>query len=185
MRESPSVRLKAATAALHQRVEDGVDILRRTETLEGTIAFLRKMEAFYRALEPILAERLRDRVPERFLTPRLPRLRSDLDALAPGWQPLPEPPMPTLVDPLGALYVLEGATLGGQIIGRHLTARLGFRSAFFGGEGVGPRWREFRALLDECEEYDAVEASTVATFLSFESAVIEPVAFEAFEVLVA
>lgn len=173
MSESPSARLKSATAVLHQRVEDGVDILRRTETAADAGELLRRMEAFYRALEPLLAEGLQGRVPEEFLLPRVSRLRSDLDALLPGWRQFPAPTIPALEDPLGALYVLEGAALGGQIIGRHLQRRLAFCSAFF-VEGVGPRWRAFRAILDEAVDYDAVEASAIATFLAFENAVVAP-----------
>ncbi len=54
---------------------------------------------------------------------------------------------------LGASYVLEGATLGGQFIARHLETTLGltggngyrfFRS--YGGE-VGARWNDFRTEL--------------------------------------
>ena len=54
---------------------------------------------------------------------------------------------------LGAAYVLEGATLGGQIIARHLEATLGLRHGegyrFFRsyGERVGSQWQEFRAEL--------------------------------------
>ena len=54
---------------------------------------------------------------------------------------------------LGAAYVLEGATLGGQIISRHLETTLGLRDGdgcrFFRsyGERVGSQWQEFRAEL--------------------------------------
>lgn len=150
-----------------------MDILHRTESREGTASMLLRMEAFYRTLEPFLASALRDRVPSEFLAPRAGRLRADLDALSPGWRALPAPEMPTLTDAMGALYVLEGAALGGQVIRRHLLARLGFSSSFF-GEGAGPRWRAFRALLDLCEDYDAVEATAIATFLAFERAVVLP-----------
>jgi heme oxygenase len=55
---------------------------------------------------------------------------------------------------LGALYVLEGATLGGRIILRDLQVRIGDpvdrASRFFGGRGeaAGPMWRCFRTALD-------------------------------------
>jgi heme oxygenase len=54
---------------------------------------------------------------------------------------------------LGAAYVLEGATLGGQVISRHLEETLGLRGgegySFFRsyGERVGSQWQEFRAEL--------------------------------------
>ncbi len=165
--ESPSRRLKAATAALHQRVEDGVDILGRTGNVGATVELLGRMEAFYRAFEPQIAS-------QAFFIARLPRLQIDLDALAPGWSPLPAPSIPRLESPVGGLYVVEGAALGGQIIARHLRERLRFDSTFFGGEGVGPRWRAFRELLDATDDYAAVERSAIATFLAFEAAVVRP-----------
>ena len=54
---------------------------------------------------------------------------------------------------LGACYVLEGATLGGQFIARHLEGTLGLTGGngyrFFRSYGVdvGARWSEFRGEL--------------------------------------
>lgn len=54
---------------------------------------------------------------------------------------------------LGAAYVLEGATLGGQFISRHLEQALGVGrnggARFFQsyGPAVGARWQEFRQEL--------------------------------------
>lgn len=65
------------------------------------------------------------------------------------------PDLPTFAHALGALYVMEGATLGGRIILRDLEPRIGASIAeatrFFGGRGeaVGPMWQSFRAALDE------------------------------------
>lgn len=175
MSEPLSIRLRVATADLHRRVEDGVDILRCTESREGTVELMLRMEAFYRTLEPRLAQALAGLVPDEYLVARAPRLCADLGALSSAWQPLPEPSLPLDADGLGALYVLEGAAIGGQVIARHLDARLGFRSAFFGGEGVGPRWRAFRALLDASDEAGVIEGAT-ATFLAFEAAVVREAA---------
>jgi len=53
----------------------------------------------------------------------------------------------------GCLYVLEGATLGGQIVARHLQASLNLTpetgASYFSGYGVntGPQWKTFCALL--------------------------------------
>jgi heme oxygenase len=54
---------------------------------------------------------------------------------------------------LGAAYVLEGSTLGGQIISRHLEETLGLRGGcgycYFRSYGpdVGAQWKAFRAEL--------------------------------------
>lgn len=74
---------------------------------------------------------------------------------------------------LGALYVFEGATLGGQLISRHLEEKLGLR----GGAGyryycsygpdTGRRWQEFRGLLlaqSAAGDDDAIVAAATETF---------------------
>jgi heme oxygenase len=64
------------------------------------------------------------------------------------------PHLPTFAHALGALYVLEGSTLGGRVILRDLEARIGAGIAgatqFFGGRAstAGPRWQTFKAALD-------------------------------------
>jgi heme oxygenase len=65
------------------------------------------------------------------------------------------PDLPSFAHALGALYVIEGATLGGRLILRDLEPRIGASIAgatrFFGGRGeaVGPMWQSFRSALDE------------------------------------
>ena len=78
---------------------------------------------------------------------------------------------------LGCLYVLEGATLGGQIISRQLEERLaidaGHGGRFFAsyGAAVGEMWQAFGEILVaharglECG--DAIVASGCATFDAF------------------
>ena len=71
------------------------------------------------------------------------------------------------------LYVLEGATLGGQVICRQLGPRLNLSAdaglSFYAsyGELVGPRWKTFCALLTERAEGDPdPEAFTAAAALA-------------------
>jgi heme oxygenase (biliverdin-IX-beta and delta-forming) len=65
---------------------------------------------------------------------------------------LPDTSTPSRV--LGCLYVLEGASLGGQIIRRHIEARLDLAPerglAFFGGYGeeTAAMWRQFSRYLE-------------------------------------
>ncbi|MBC7786130.1 MAG: biliverdin-producing heme oxygenase [Methylophilaceae bacterium] len=73
-----------------------------------------------------------------------------LDAL-PRCNRLPE--LVTAAQLLGCLYVIEGATLGGQIITKHLSARLDITpesgGSFFAGYGhqTGSHWKAFGAGL--------------------------------------
>jgi heme oxygenase len=76
---------------------------------------------------------------------------------------------------LGGLYVTEGATLGGQIISRHLEQTLGLSArrgaAFFSCYGlqVGAMWRAFCAILQTqttAEQDEVVIAAARQTFIS-------------------
>ena len=79
------------------------------------------------------------------------------------------PPLQTRAQLLGALYVLEGSTLGGQVIARQL-AKAGIPArAYFSGhaEQTGSLWKSFTALLTEAatpELADDIVASATLTF---------------------
>ena len=54
----------------------------------------------------------------------------------------------------GALYVMEGSTLGGNVIGKQLKRNPEFEGVefnYFGvyGESTGPYWQEFKSIIDE------------------------------------
>jgi heme oxygenase (biliverdin-IX-beta and delta-forming) len=88
------------------------------------------------------------------------RLARDLKALGKPLLQLANAPtvslpiLPEFPHALGALYVLEGSTLGSQFILRHLTNLLGDKidaaKSFFCGHGeqTNDRWKEFRGSLD-------------------------------------
>jgi heme oxygenase (biliverdin-IX-beta and delta-forming) len=73
------------------------------------------------------------------------------------------------------MYVMEGSTLGGQYIARHVEKTLHFTpgqgNAYFRGysERTGELWREFKSLLTALPETDSdtVIASAKATFAVF------------------
>jgi heme oxygenase len=92
---------------------------------------------------------------------RAPLLAADLASLGWGADAIaalprcPDAPRPrTLAAALGCAYVLEGSTLGGQLIHRHVARTLGLRAAggcaYFAahGDAVGPMWRAYVAALD-------------------------------------
>jgi len=95
----------------------------------GYAAALRALHAFHAAWEPAVwrapgvdAAGL-DEIGRR----KLPLLERDLRALgiAPCAVRPPAPRLPDAAAALGALYVLEGATLGGRVIHRHVAGPLG------------------------------------------------------------
>ena len=77
-------------------------------------------------------------------------------------------------DYLGALYVVEGSTLGGAFIARALAPIAGENRRFFLGHGGenGRLWRGFVARLDRLdaapEQADAAERAADLTFAAFE-----------------
>ena len=68
---------------------------------------------------------------------------------------------------VGALYVLEGATLGGQVVLRRVAPRLGLveatGAAFYTGYGArtGAMWQSFAATVAAWETTHAAEAPAV------------------------
>ena len=78
----------------------------------------------------------------------------------------------------GTLYAIEGSTLGGQVIARHVAKNLGLTSTagarFFNGYGeeTAERWHAFegfmqRSCVDESSQRQACDAA-VSTFLIVE-----------------
>ncbi|WP_316803341.1 biliverdin-producing heme oxygenase [Pedobacter nototheniae] len=75
---------------------------------------------------------------------------------------------------LGALYVLEGATLGGNVIKKHILANPEFKNdaaglSYYGvyGEELGAKWKTFVTLLNESvaeADYAKCVNSANATF---------------------
>lgn len=154
-------RLKAQTRAEHTAMEGALDLMRDDLSLAHYRHLLERYFAFYAPVEARLAGVLSS-VPLGgldFETRRkLPLLRADLDAL--GGQAADMlavcdglPPLRTPAQAMGCLYVLEGATLGGLVIGRHVRRTLGltpdFGAKFFHGNGArtAEMWRGFRAAL--------------------------------------
>lgn len=84
------------------------------------------------------------------------------------------PPLGSAAEHFGCMYVLEGASLGGVLISRHIHKALRVTPAsggsfFYGyGERTGAMWQEFRSAITafslESDDHDAIVASARATF---------------------
>jgi heme oxygenase len=178
--------LRAGTAELHIALEKRLPFF--SDTLD-TQAFVRLMQAYYGFYLPLENALLRSHaIPADFeLSPRLkaPTLRADLQALgvaAEALQNLPQCQQLPIIDSsaacLGVLYVLEGATLGGQILRREISSRLGLEAdngaAFLDiyGAATGRRWRDFLEYLSSrpmsADERAAVVTAAQTTFSCFE-----------------
>ena len=160
---SLSTQLREHTAPLHREIEI---LLRLPGAICGRADYQDWLGRFLGLYDPLERSLAAFSEWESFGLSRLSRdhsgcLVDDLAALGIDSRELSRaspallPDLPTFAHGLGALYVIEGATLGGQMILRDLEPRIGAAIAgatrFFGGRGatVGPMWRSFRAALDE------------------------------------
>jgi heme oxygenase len=174
-------RLRAATHPAHQRIEEALPLLDPQLTRAAYRGVLEALYGFYAGFEPRLLDAAGTHATDIELGRRgkLPLLLLDLRALGRSSADIEGLPrcleLPLLLTPshaVGALYVLEGATLGGQIIERHLRAVLaleaGEGAAFFAGYGdqTSTMWKRFSAHVDRSTSLDgeALITSAIDTF---------------------
>lgn len=156
--------LREGTAFLHERVERTVDLPNRLRSRTTYTSLLARLYGFHAPLEDRLAgvevvgldlaarrkaDLLRDDLAALGLT------GSEIDTLP---RDLDLPAVADVSDALGCLYVLEGATLGGQVVRRLAEPAIGVTPdrgcAFFAsyGERVGAMWKEFCRILESYAE---------------------------------
>jgi len=176
--------LKSATQHEHEALDKALDLM--NPEIDAT-TYRRQLEAFfgiYAPMEHALAavegwsEHGID-LPSRC---KAEALRADLvtlgvenpDAL-PMCQTLPS--LPGLATAFGSLYVLEGASLGGRLISRHVEKQFNYTAAhgarYFNGYGArtGEMWMTFRSAVDtyggEPGRQDEMIVGALATFVAF------------------
>ncbi len=170
-------RLKERTQPHHDRVEAHLGLMDPGLTRDGYRVLLARFRGFHlpveRRLDALAAwDALGLDAEERRKTPwidaDLRALGMDDRALArlPACSALPA--LETVEHALGCLYVLEGATLGGAFISRHLARTLGVGpasgGAFFAsyGERRGPLWKRFGRALETYAERRGGEEEILA-----------------------
>ncbi|MFL1491737.1 biliverdin-producing heme oxygenase [Pseudomonas antarctica] len=178
--------LRKGTGLLHVALEKRLPFF--SERLDAD-RYRRLLQAYYGFYAPMEAA-LYDSglIPDGFdtaLRVKTPTLLLDLHALGLTDDAISALPrcceLPTFDTPtacLGALYVLEGATLGGQVLRREMALRLGIDAdnggAFLNvyGANTGRHWKDFldylgRQPLDAHAQQRAV-AAACSTFSGFE-----------------
>jgi heme oxygenase (biliverdin-IX-beta and delta-forming) len=153
--------LRAGTADDHDDLERSLDLLDPHLDRTRLVDVLARMHGFWQAAEAGL-DAWAARFPLDAHDVAWPRRRraalfaSDLATLgAPGTEVGPELPAPAGTDEaLGRLYVLEGSTLGGVFIDRHLATvpeLSGLRLRAFSpyGPETGAMWHGFRRAVRE------------------------------------
>ncbi|TFV85944.1 biliverdin-producing heme oxygenase [Blastococcus sp. CT_GayMR16] len=150
--------LRTGTAAEHESVERTLDLLDPDLDRARLTGVLTRMHGFWQAAEAVLddwaARFPADAETVRWFARRRAALfAADLDTLGAGPADAGPvlPPVADTDDALGRLYVLEGSTLGGTFIDRHLTglpALSGVRLRSFSpyGADTGAMWHAFRRV---------------------------------------
>jgi heme oxygenase len=175
-------RLNSSTASLHAQIEQVIDPLRRIDSLEEYASLLVRNWGIYRPLEARLGQMDWKAAGIDFSARQKCRLlEKDLSALRISTADIETtsdlPLLPSINAGLGCLYVLEGATLGGQIISKHLHEKLSIHpdngGAFYGGYGskTGEMWTSFKkASTAYCMDEKCMsqaEQGAVETFQKF------------------
>lgn len=185
--------LREATAGAHARVEKCLAIMDPELTLSRYRAVITAFYSIYSPLEQRLGHKGGNGALGDFTVRqcRTSFLHKDLIALGTSVDQIDSisstrylPELPTAAHVIGAMYVTEGATLGGQYIARHVRSRLGLSPAgglsFFTQGGKDPSettasWHRFRAFLNDQPEADkqSITAGALATFACFEQTFAE------------
>lgn len=187
-------KLKEATRPQHEGLDTVVNVMNSDFTAEDYNILVIKFYRFYSSIEPRLPAA--DLAADGFdISARLktPRLEKDLAALGqlsaarsvPAWDGVPD--VSSISRAWGSIYVMEGGTLGGQVITRHLRDDLGITpetgGSFFNSYGpeVGRMWKEFGAAITAFSERhpdseDQIVEAAKQTFDSFRLCFEEPLA---------
>ncbi len=151
-------QLRVATRADHAAIEAALG-LDGSFDLDKYITALQGFDAFLHWWEPCAAAALPARLRPWFEARRRGHLaRADLALLrAPTRHALftaPRMQIQSAAQAWGGLYVMEGSSLGAQVIAKRLADRLGIGvdngGAFFGtrGAAIAPLWREFCVQIE-------------------------------------
>lgn len=173
--------LKSETSELHNEIEKHVRFMREGLTVEAYRSELARYLGFYRAVEARLLKSAHFAPPSLTLPARMKVnwICSDLLALGETAESLKRLPecrhmveIESVGDLIGVLYVLEGSTLGGQMIARHLKKRPEFSSVqmrFLEGYGAetGSMWQRFRAFAVEHDGGPNQSAALVSARAAF------------------
>jgi heme oxygenase (biliverdin-IX-beta and delta-forming) len=176
-------RLRTRTRQAHERLETALALLDPPLSRTRFIRTLEGFRAFHAAWEPRVEALIGDpglTGPRR----RLALLDADLRALGASAGGGPDFDLGFLdgrAAAWGSLYVMEGSTLGGQVISRALQDarwRPAGGLAYFDpyGRRVGAMWKTFRTALEDAAaslDPEAVVQGAIATFATLEAGLAE------------
>jgi heme oxygenase len=183
--------LRSHTYACHMELQGRFDVFHRIQNKDNYGSLLLKLYGFYNKVEPQITRWDSDFTRlgiDLEIRRKIPKLIADISSLdltdhlvsRPNCEISLIPSLETFAQAVGCLYVLEGSTLGAQIICQHL--RTVFRSNFasnsmnyYQGYGCETRkmWGEFCEFISHyslemktVQEHEQVLASGKQTFES-------------------
>lgn len=179
-----SERLKEETHKAHIGVEKL--IIPRLKKLDSNTSYAQLLNVFYGYFHPV-EHQIEQHINEDILFDIDERRKSgsllnDLYSL--GAIQLPQtssdlPKIDCIADALGAMYVLEGSTLGGQFISKMIAEKLGLTSengiSFFSGYGAdtSSKWSNFKDVIDNYSGHKTAEDEVIKaaneTFTKFKT----------------
>jgi heme oxygenase len=186
-------RLRSETRAEHESTESVMPLMQADLSREQYVAVLQKLHPVVSSWErwavanvpADLLETVNGRQRAALIARDLESMGARIIDKARGF---PAEAIPGLIDSsavcrasfLGAMYVMEGSTLGGQYIARHLEEVLGLQpgegDAYFRGYGerTGEMWWAFKAVLTDVPdtEADSVIAAAKAMFGVFRAGMV-------------
>jgi heme oxygenase len=176
-----SAKLKENTRENHQALEKKlVSKMRAMRSKQDYLDVLYIFYSYFGGIEQLIANYdLAVLIPDHALRRKAGSLAADIEALGGKLPALAAihflPAVKNIQDCLGALYVLEGSTLGGQLITQLLQKQLGLSEGltFFQSYGGATpvMWQKFQAVLDRPEHLPggAIIAAANDTFSKFSS----------------
>src|SRR5690606_7004565 len=179
-------QIKLQTRVQHQELEAVlIPKIKSIRSMEDYAKVLHIFFGYFDPLEKAVAVHTDHRLPDFDQKRKTGTILKDLDCIEnEGNFPIREFAIPEIQNfhqALGALYVMEGSTLGGRVIanmiGRQLNMQAETGLAFFNGygEGTGVMWDKFQRIINDSNfsefERQAVIITAKITFIHFTSLV--------------
>lgn len=159
--------LKEQTRPQHESIESSLDLLRSDLSFDEYIHLLERFYGFYLPVEKLLLAQDSDYDNRQ----KIPLLAQDLIFFNRELESVPVMPsellsLNTKEEVLGLLYVIEGSTLGGQVLRQHFQKKFELDEkgiSFFTGYGreTGPMWKEFQQKLKNSLQEQGLDQTAI------------------------
>lgn len=181
-----SEKLKENTKTAHIELEKVlVQKIKSIRTTNDYLEILVYFHRFFTPLEKAISSQLEKALPDVAQRRKSEWIMEDIQYFDPAHPPISTYPTTPQIDShskaIGALYVIEGSTLGGQVICKMISQKLGISTkkglSFFSGYGekTGSMWENFKNFINgrnwsEEEEREIIDTAN-RTFTLFKQSI--------------